>query len=475
MTTKQMKGFEDSYVVEGKMALPYTYFAGSVGSKFITTIRDEKKIMGVKCPTCNMVYLPPRQVCDKDFTDIRDNWVDVGTSGMVTNFTVVRYDDKHLPRKAPFVLALIKMDGADTPFMHILEECKIEDVKIGMKVEAVFAKETTNTILDIDHFKPAAERASIHERNAGRKKWVADNEPSIQGKQKGGKPDMSKPVIIAAALTGAATMRNQNPSVPYTPAEFATEAYKCWKAGAAMVHVHAREDNGMPTHDHERIRATYNAIKDKCPELIVNLSSAVGMGKTAEQRISQIIAVKPDMASLNTNTMNFSIVDRKTGKIFIEYVFENTFTMLQEFGKAMEENGVKPEIECYDMGGLDNTMLIAKQGFFSEPMNFNFVWGVAGGQSFRADSFIAMMNALPANANFTTCGVGPEEFPCIMQSCLLGGHMRVGLEDNIKMPNGELAKGSYELVEVAVNIADCLGRPVATTDEAREIMGVRKK
>ena len=145
MTTKQMKGFEDSYVVEGRMALPYTYFAGRVGSKFITTIRDQKKIMGVKCPTCNVVYLPPRQVCDKDFTDIRDKWVDVSNTGVVNNFTVVRYDDKHLPRKAPFVLALIKLEGADTPFMHILEECAIEDVKIGMKVEAVFAKETTNT------------------------------------------------------------------------------------------------------------------------------------------------------------------------------------------------------------------------------------------------------------------------------------------------------------------------------------------
>ena len=100
---------------------------------------------------------------------------------------------------------------------------------------------------------------------------------------------MSTPVIITAALTGAATMRNQNPSVPYTPAEFAEEAYKCWKAGAAMVHVHAREDGGMATHDHARIKATHDAIKDKCPELIVNLSSAVGMGKTAEQRISQIV------------------------------------------------------------------------------------------------------------------------------------------------------------------------------------------
>ena len=476
MTTKQMKGFEDSYVVEGKMALPYTYFAGRVGSKFITTIRDQKKIMGVKCPTCNVVYLPPRQVCDKDFTDIRDKWVEVSNTGTVTNFTVVRYNDKHLPRKTPFVLALIKLDGADTPFMHILEECAIEDVKIGMNVEAVFAKETTNTILDIDHFKPAVKGARVSVMpGTGRKQWKPEDEPETQERRKGGKPDMSKPVIITAALSGAATMKNQIPSVPYTPAEFAEEAYKCWKAGAAMVHVHAREEGGMATHEHARIRATYDAIRQKCPELIVNLTSAVGMGKTAEQRLSQILAIKPEMASLNTNTMNFGIVDRKTGKIFIDYVFENTFTMLQDFGKAMEENGVKPEIECYDIGGLDNAMLIGKQGIFTDPINFNFVWGVAGGQQFRAESFIAMMNALPAKANFTTCGVGTDEFPCIMQSCLLGGHMRVGLEDNIKMPNGDLAKGSYELVEVAVSVANSIGRPVATTDEARLIMGLKKR
>lgn len=474
MTINQSKEFEDSYVVEGKMALPYSYFAGRVGSKFITTIRDQKKIMGVKCPTCNTVYVPPRQVCDVDFTDIRDSWVDLSNTGTVVNYTVVRYDDKHLPRKAPFVLALVKLDGAGTPFMHIVEECKIEEVKIGMKVEAVFAKETTNTILDIDHFKPAAEKISVHEINAARKQWVPSDEP-VTEKRKGGKPDMSTPVVITAALTGAATMRNQNPSVPYKPEEFAEEAYKCWKAGAAMVHVHAREDGGMATHDHARIKATYDAIKDKCPDLIVCLSSAVGMGKTAEQRISQIVYVKPEMASLNTNTMNFGIVDRKTGKIFIDYVFENTFNMLQDFAKAMEANGVKPEIECYDMGGLDNTIMIGKQGIFSDPMNFNFVWGVAGGQQFRTEAFIAMMNALPPNARFTTCGVGTDQYPAIMQSCILGGNMRVGLEDNIRMPNGALAKGSYEQVEVAVTIANCLGRPVATTDEARLIMGIKKR
>lgn len=472
---KQEFDKSDCFTLEGKLALPYTYFAGRVGSTFITTIRDQKKIMGVKCTKCNKVFIPPRQTCERCLSDIRENWVDLKNTGVVTNFTVVRYDDKHLPRKAPFIMALVKLDGADTPFAHILDGVDPEKVKIGMKVEAVFAKETTNTILDIDHFAPVKERIEVVDRSAPVAKPVkaalSDDEKAMIERRKA----MSSKVIITAALAGAATMKNQNPNVPYTPQEFAEEAYKCYKAGAAMVHVHAREETGMATHDHARIKATHDAIKDKCPELIVNLSSAVGMAKTAEQRISQIIHVKPEMASLNTNTMNFSIMDRKSGKIFLDYVFENTFTMLQDFGKAMEENGVKPEIECYDMGGLDNTLIILKQGFFTDPMNFNFVWGVAGGQSFRPDSFIAMKNALPANANFTTCGVGTDQFPCITMSCMLGGHMRVGLEDNTRVPTGELAKGSYEQVEWAVRIAEIFGRVPATPDEAREFMGLRKK
>lgn len=282
-------------------------------------------------------------------------------------------------------------------------------------------------------------------------------------------------VIICAALAGAFTTKNQNPAVPYTPEEFAEEAARCFDEGASMVHVHARDDDGMPTHDIERIRSTHDAIRERTPELIVNLSSAVGLGKTPQQRIAQILAVKPAMASLNTNTMNFSLVDRTTGRIIFDSVFENTFTMLERFGIAMEEGGIKPEIECYDIGGIDNTLLIAKQGFFSSPMNFNFVWGVAGGQRFRPDAFITMVNALPEGASFTTCGVGLDQFPAVTMSCLMGGHMRVGLEDNIRVPNGDLAKGSFEQVRWAATIARCLGREVAGPDEARSIMGIRQK
>jgi uncharacterized OB-fold protein len=144
----------DCFLVEGKLALPYTYFAGKVGSKFITTLRDQKKILGIRCQQCNKVFIPPRQTCALCLEDIRENWVELKNEGEVTNYTVVRYDDKHLPRKAPFILAMIKLDGADTPLVHILEGVSPEEIRIGLKVQPVFAKEPTNTILDIDHFEP---------------------------------------------------------------------------------------------------------------------------------------------------------------------------------------------------------------------------------------------------------------------------------------------------------------------------------
>ena len=285
--------------------------------------------------------------------------------------------------------------------------------------------------------------------------------------------EKSNKVIITAALSGAGTFKQNNPAVPYTPEEFADEAEKAYKAGAAVVHVHAKRDDGMPTHDIQRIRDTYNAIRDRVPEVIVQLSSAVGPVATAEQRIAQIIDIKPEMASLNTNTMNFSFLDRKTGTIIYDNVFTNTFTMLQDFGKAMESNNVKPEVEVYDLGGLDNFLLINNQGFFSKPYNINFVWGVAGGQKFRPDVFVSMVNALPSDSNFSTCGVGTDQFQSCLQSLIAGGNIRVGLEDNTRMPNGELAKGNYEQVEWAVKAVHSIGREVATAGEAREILGLK--
>jgi len=160
MSEKTLKQLDDKhehcYIMDGKLALPYQYFAGRVGSKFIITLRDKKQILGVKCTKCDKVFVPPRQTCEHCFEDLSESWVELSDAGEVTNFTVVRYDDGHLPRKPPYILALIKLDGADTPMPHILEGVEPESVDIGMKVKAIFAEETTNTILDIDHFEPVA-------------------------------------------------------------------------------------------------------------------------------------------------------------------------------------------------------------------------------------------------------------------------------------------------------------------------------
>jgi 3-keto-5-aminohexanoate cleavage enzyme len=176
---------------------------------------------------------------------------------------------------------------------------------------------------------------------------------------------MGKKIVITAALTGAATMKEQNPAVPYTPEEFAEESFRCMNEGAAVVHVHTRDpQSGLPTADVSKIRAAIEAIRKRCPGLIINMSSAIGPGVSKEDRIAPIAALEPEMASLNTNSMNAALVNWKTGEIFDEFVFENTFAMLEQYAKLMRKHFVKPECEIYDFGGIYNVLLVRKQGIF---------------------------------------------------------------------------------------------------------------
>ncbi len=144
----------DAFVIEGKMALPYQYFAGAVGSKFIVALRDDKKVLGVRCEACNMTFVPPRQTCERCFADLTESWTDVAAEGEVTGFTVIRYPEPYQPKEPPYVLALIHLDGSDTPIAHILDVAE-EEAAIGMRVKAVFAEERRDNILAIDHFVPA--------------------------------------------------------------------------------------------------------------------------------------------------------------------------------------------------------------------------------------------------------------------------------------------------------------------------------
>jgi len=284
-------------------------------------------------------------------------------------------------------------------------------------------------------------------------------------------------VIITAALAGGATTKANNPATPYTPEEFAEESYRCWQEGCSIVHVHAKDPaTGYATADMDKIRPTIEAIRARCPEIILNMSSAITPGLTPDQRITPIEQLKPEMASLNTNTMNFALADRKSGKVMIEFIFDNTFKTMTDFAKRMIAAGVKPELEAYDPGGLHNALLVRKQGdVFVEPMHWQFVFGVAGGNQFDPSAYCYMKTLLPAGHTWSVCGVGNQQFPGITLACIDGGHMRVGLEDNVRVPGGELAKGSWEQVIWAKKIAQIFDRDVATPDEARKMLGLKPR
>jgi uncharacterized protein (DUF849 family) len=281
--------------------------------------------------------------------------------------------------------------------------------------------------------------------------------------------------IITAALTGAATMKSQNPGVPYTVDEFVEEAYKCYNAGCSIVHIHARDpENGLPTSSIEILSAIVKGIGEKCP-LVVNLSTAIGIGATPEERINVVKEIKPEMASLNTNSMNFALGDWKNHTVLGEIIFANTFDMLVNFAKTMKEAGTKPELEIYDLGGLYNTLFVRPQGIFVEPLHYQFVWGVLGGCALDIANFKRFMDLIPPDATWSTCGVGPSQFHGAFFAAVEGGHIRVGLEDNITVKKGVLAKGSYEQVEKAAQIAELADREIATPDETRQILGLKGK
>ena len=279
--------------------------------------------------------------------------------------------------------------------------------------------------------------------------------------------------IITAALAGAATMKSQNQAVPYTVEEFVEEAYRCYNAGCAIVHIHARDpETGLPTSSLETLGEIVKGITEKCP-IVINLSTAIGIGVSPEERIGVVKEFKPEMASLNTNSMNFALGDWKQHIVLGETVFTNTFQMLTDFAKAMKEAGTKPELEVYDLGGIYNTLFVRHQEIFVEPLHYQFVWGVLGGCGLDLANFQRFRDLIPDDATWSTCGVGPAQFHGAFISAVEGGHIRVGLEDNITVRKGVPAKGSYEQVEKAVKIVELADREPATPDETRQILSLK--
>lgn len=269
---------------------------------------------------------------------------------------------------------------------------------------------------------------------------------------------MSK-TIITAAISGAEVTQAMNPAVPYTVDEFVREAKSAADAGAAIIHLHARHDDGTPTQDRERFRILMEAIQEACPEVIIQPSTGGATGMTAEERL-QPTELNPEMASLDCGTMNFGG----------EEIFVNTENMIIEFAARMRDRGIKPELECFDKSHIDMALRLVKQGHIDRPLHFNIVLGVNGGAAATARDLIFLRHSLPEDASFTVTAMGRHQLPLNVMAMAMGGHPRTGFEDNLQYARRVNAKSNGELVARLVRIAGEMNLEVASPDEAREIL-----
>lgn len=282
---------------------------------------------------------------------------------------------------------------------------------------------------------------------------------------------MDEKVIITAALTGVATTRKQCPFIPYTPEEIAEEAFRSYNAGATVVHIHARENDGKPTQRVEVYEEIMNRTREKCP-VIINFSTGA-TGIPVEERIAHVRDLKPEIGALNMGSMNYAKYSEKDNKFHFDFVFANPFKDIIKFLEAMNGNGVKPELECFDSGHIGNTDPLIKMGLLKEPVQFSLILGVLGGISPTTPNLCHMVSLLPKNSTWEVIGISHVQWQLIAAALSLGGNIRVGLEDNFYLKDGKMAKSNGELVEKAVRITEDIGRKVATVDEARKILSLR--
>lgn len=270
---------------------------------------------------------------------------------------------------------------------------------------------------------------------------------------------MTEQLLITAAVDGAETMREHNPNVPYTPDEIAEEAVRCREHGASMVHVHGRKDDGTPTQDRETFGQILEAIRDRS-DILVQFSTGGAVGMDVEERI-EALDLKPDMATLTTGTVNFG-----------DDVFMNSWPTIQTIAGRLQKYGIRPEVEIFDTGMVDTALRLLDIGLLDEPIHFDFVLGVPGGMGPRPENLDFLLTMIPDGSTWSVAGIGRHELPLGYRAIELGGHVRVGLEDNVYAAKGQLARGSWELVEKIAVRADEVGRPLHTPSSAAKMLHV---
>jgi 3-keto-5-aminohexanoate cleavage enzyme len=286
------------------------------------------------------------------------------------------------------------------------------------------------------------------------------------------------PVIISCSISGAIANRDQCPAIPYTPEEYAAEARRAVDEGASQIHIHARTPDGTPSYEIEDFRAITRAILDEVDDVIVNYSTGA-IGIPIEKRVEYLRALTPDVAALNMSSMNYAKYSRRRKDFVFKAVFENSFDTIIEFLTAMRELGIRPEHECFDAGHVANLDPLIDMGLLSEPVNVSLVIGVNGGIRPNARNVALMSEQVPGGAegpnNWQVIGISRDQWRLIGAALALGGNVRAGLEDNLYLPDGEMARSNGDLIARARRMAEDVGRRAATVAEAREMLGLSER
>ena len=270
-------------------------------------------------------------------------------------------------------------------------------------------------------------------------------------------PHSADGVVITAAIVGAEVTRAQTPHVPYSPEEIAREAKRCADAGAAVVHLHVRNEDGSASQDETLFRETIGLIRERC-DIVIQVSTGGAVGMSLDERLGGL-ACAPEMATLNCGLVNFG-----------DDVFMNPWPTMREIAKRIAASRAVPELELYEVGHLDSAMRLVQEGLVHAPLWIQFVLGVAGAIGARESVLRFLVSELPRGAHWGVAGVGRHQFPMAELALSLGGHVRVGLEDNIYLERGVLAEGSAPLVARAVELARAQGREPLSAPQVRQLL-----
>jgi 3-keto-5-aminohexanoate cleavage enzyme len=266
-------------------------------------------------------------------------------------------------------------------------------------------------------------------------------------------------LIITAALTGNVPTRDHTPHVPLTPEEIAQDVSRCYDAGASIFHIHARDIQARPTLDLDVFKKTARLIKTRNPEAILQLSTGARAGKDWEARANPV-RLLPEMASFTTGSNNLPGI-----------VYENAPDFIRFLAEVFRDTGVKPEIEVFETGMINNALHLVKKGLLAAPLHFDFVLGAPGAMPGTVKNLVFLAGSLPPDSTWTVAGIGKAEIPLSTAAIAMGGHVRVGIEDNLRLPDGTLATNA-QLVDIVTTIAQKMGRDIATPNEARRILSL---